>query len=82
MRTTIELPDPLFRVAKTLAHEKGISLKDFFTDALKKAVNQPPIQGRPMDSPPIRLATGKRIPFRSNAQLADILESEELGKLR
>lgn len=82
MRTTIELPDPLFRVAKTLASEKGISLKDFFTDALQKAVSQPPSRGLRMDSPPIRLARGKRIPFRSNAQLAEFLENEELGKLR
>jgi hypothetical protein len=45
MRTTIELPDPLFRVAKSLASERGISLKAFFTDALKKAVIQPAAGG-------------------------------------
>ena len=82
MRTTIELPDPLFRVAKTLASEKGISLKDFFTEALQRAVSQPPSRGHRMDLPPVRSVGGKRIPVRSNAQLAELLEKEELGKLR
>ena len=82
MRTTIDLPDPLFRVAKTLASEKGISLKDFFTEALQRAVSQPPFLGQRMDLPPVRSVGGKRIPVRSNAQLAELLEKEELGKLR
>jgi hypothetical protein len=82
MRTTIDLPDPLFRVAKTLASEKGISLKDFFTEALQRAVSQPPSRGQRMDLPPVRSVGGKRIPVRSNVQLAELLENEELGKLR
>jgi hypothetical protein len=82
MRTTIELPDPLFRVVKSLASEKGISLKDFFTEALQMAVSQPPSLGQRMDLPPVRSVGGKRIPVRSNAQLAELLEKEELGKLR
>ena len=82
MRTTIELPDPLLRVAKTIAAEKGISLKDFFTEALKKAVNNPSPQGNRMEHPPIPGSRGKRIPARSNPELHGILESEELGKIR
>ena len=82
MRTTIELPDPLFRVAKSLASERGISLKAFFTDALKKAVIQPAAGGARMDLPPVRLARGKRIPARSNDQLAELLEKEEFGESR
>jgi hypothetical protein len=82
MRTTIELPDPLFRVVKSLASEKGISLKDFFTEALQRAVSQPPSLGHRMDLPPVRSVGGKRIPVRSNVQLAELLENEELGKLR
>jgi hypothetical protein len=82
MRTTIDLPDPLFRVVKSLASEKGISLKDFFTEALQRAVSQPPSRGHRMDLPPVRSVGGKRIPVRSNSQLAELLEKEELGKLR
>jgi len=82
MRTTIELPDPLFRVAKTLANQKGISLKEFFTEALDRAVNAPSSHSNRMERPPIAMAKGKRIPVRSNAELGAILENEELSKSR
>jgi hypothetical protein len=35
MKTTIEIPDLLFRRAKSHAAERGQTLKDFVTDALK-----------------------------------------------
>ena len=35
MKTTIELPDSLFRKAKAVAAEEGKSLKDFFTEAVE-----------------------------------------------
>lgn len=35
MKTTIEIPDVLFRKAKSRAAERGQSLKDFVTDALQ-----------------------------------------------
>ncbi|MEQ1806719.1 MAG: hypothetical protein ABL900_15190 [Burkholderiaceae bacterium] len=35
MKTTLELPDPLFRKAKATAAERGQSLKEFFTAALR-----------------------------------------------
>ncbi len=34
MKTTIEIPDLLFRKAKAATAEEGRSLKDFFTDAV------------------------------------------------
>jgi hypothetical protein len=41
MKTTIEIPDPLFRKAKATAAERSQSLKEFVTEALqeKLAVN-------------------------------------------
>ncbi|MEO7761601.1 MAG: hypothetical protein ABIS68_06790 [Casimicrobiaceae bacterium] len=40
MKTTIEIPDPLFRKAKSRAAERGQSLKEFVTEALQtKIVN-------------------------------------------
>ncbi len=41
MKTTIEIPDPLFRKAKSKAAERGQTLKEFVTEALqeKLAVN-------------------------------------------
>lgn len=35
MKTTLEIPDPLFRKVKSTAAERGQSLKDFVTDALR-----------------------------------------------
>ena len=35
MKTTIEIPDPLFRKAKSRAAARGQSLKDFVTEALQ-----------------------------------------------
>jgi hypothetical protein len=35
MKTTLELPDELFRQAKATAASSGQSLKDFFTEALQ-----------------------------------------------
>ena len=36
MKTTIEIPDPLFRKAKSRAAERGQSLKQFVTEALQE----------------------------------------------
>ncbi len=36
MKTTLELPDPLFRQAKATAAARGQSLKDFVTEALRE----------------------------------------------
>ena len=36
MKTTIELPDAIFRRAKALASGRGMTLKRFFTEALQE----------------------------------------------
>jgi hypothetical protein len=36
VKTTVEIPDALFRQAKAAASQQGLSLKDFFTDAVKQ----------------------------------------------
>ena len=35
MKTTVEIPDPLFRKAKSRAAESGKTLKEFMTEALE-----------------------------------------------
>lgn len=35
MKTTLEIPDPLFRKAKSKAAERGQTLKDFVTEAIQ-----------------------------------------------
>lgn len=36
MKTTIEIPDPLLRRAKSTAAERGQTLRDFVTEALRE----------------------------------------------
>jgi len=36
VKTTVEIPDPLFRRAKSTAAERGQTLKQFLTEALKE----------------------------------------------
>lgn len=48
MKTTLEIPDPLFRKAKATAAERGQSLKQFVTDALQeKLAGRPGTPGEP-----------------------------------
>lgn len=56
MRTTIELPDDLLRQAKSSAALAGVSLKQFFLDAIRLKLDQsqpqrtrrtPPCIGKP-----------------------------------
>ena len=39
MKTTVEIPDSLFREAKTAAASRGLSLKTFLTEALKEKLS-------------------------------------------
>ena len=80
MRTTIELPDGLFRQVKTLAMHKGLTLKEFFTAAVERAVVEPPPESRRMIRPPIAGLGASPIPARSNEELASLLEAEDLEK--
>lgn len=40
MRTTIDLPDPLFRKVKATAASRGLKLKEFIADSLRAALKQ------------------------------------------
>ena len=41
VKTTVEIPDSLFREAKTAAASRGLSLKMFLTEALKEKLSGP-----------------------------------------
>jgi hypothetical protein len=45
MRTTIDLPDPLFRRAKALAAVRGSSLKDLVVRAVEREVSAQTLAG-------------------------------------
>ncbi len=47
MKTTIEIPDPLFRQAKARAAERGQTLKQLFTEALQEKLATKSRMGEP-----------------------------------
>ena len=49
MKTTIEIPDPLFRRAKSTAAERGQSLKDLVTEALQEKLASSTTKIRPSE---------------------------------
>lgn len=44
MKTTLEIPDDLFRRAKAAAALQGRPLKDLVADGLRKELDEPPVQ--------------------------------------
>lgn len=64
MRTTLDLPDDLFRQAKIHAAVKGITLKELFTEGLRMALEANPARA-PHDSArqqPAALENQSRLP--------------------
>ena len=58
MKTTIELPDPAIRQARALAADQGMTLKQFFTEALKEktatfAPSDPPLTKQTLTGWPV-----------------------------
>ena len=60
MKTTVEIPNGLFREAKTAAARRGLSLKSFLTEALKEKLSGPRQRQTPdWPVPPPKLAKGE-----------------------
>ena len=89
MRTTIELPDDLFREAKTRAVEQGTTLKDLMIQFVRSGLGMP-AAGRDAGSlrrnpPPvaIRRIRGRRpSPSPGSGELHALLEAEEVDAAR
>lgn len=79
MRTTIDLPEPLFHSIKLLTLQRRISLKTFITKALEDALQAPKSQSTRMESPPIVRNHGV-LPLLSSHDLASLLQSEDETK--
>jgi hypothetical protein len=82
MRTTFDLPDDLMKRAKIAAVRRGSTLRDLMAEALRKLLaDQGPAQRRRMDQAPIKLPPGQTIPIRSNAEIAQLFEREDVTHL-
>jgi hypothetical protein len=82
MRTTIELPDELLTRAKIQAAIQGVSLKEFFVDALERSLATPVKKVR-RPPPVIGNGTGPRItpltPEQIEAAAFGALDDSVLG---
>ena len=81
MRTTVDLPDEIFRKAKAQAALQGMSFKDLITRFVRQGLRgfqqDQKTERRQRSEPPIaRAATGRPLPVFSSAELHRILDEE------
>ena len=82
MRTTFDLPDDLMKRAKIAAIRRGSTLRDLVAEALRRLLaDQGSTERRRMEKAPIKLPPGHVIPIRSNAEIAQLLEQDDLTHL-
>lgn len=82
MRSSFDLPDELVKRAKIAAVKRGTTLRDLVAEGLRRVLSdKPSAEHRRMTSPPVELPPGSSIPLRSNRELAEIFEREDVGKL-
>ncbi len=87
MRTTIELPDELFRQVKAKAALEGLRLKDVIARYVEQGLRgapspAPPHRRRRSELPVARAATGRTLRPLSNADAQRLLDEEEAASGR
>jgi hypothetical protein len=77
MRTTLDIPDPLFRHLKAQAAMQGSTLRDLIIDLVEKGLQVPArAEVSAASLPSIKLGTAMalNVAQMSNAQLSDYLD--------
>jgi hypothetical protein len=73
MKTTVEIPDALFRKAKATAAERGVSLKVLLTDAVREHLQR---GTKPAPPPWLSAFGGLRHLHKETKKLNRVLEQE------
>lgn len=76
MKTTVELPDELFRRAKALAATQGVSLKTLLTEAVAERLRR---DGARATEPAWRELAGALAPLRKETRRINELIEDEFG---
>lgn len=76
MKTTLEIPDALFRRAKSAAAEQGIPLRELVTEALAEK-----LRGRSRQDKPWLKAFGKLRSLRKETARVNRIIGEEFGQV-
>lgn len=87
MKTTLDIPDPLFRQAKARAALRGVSLRQFVTEALEDKVAPSSSKRSGQAAPPWMQGFGALADLRNEtrrveqriAEEFETLEDEDLG---
>ena len=83
MRTTVDLPDSLYRQLKARAALSGLKVRELITRYLEQGLSALPEQlpARTRSEPPVAVPpTGAPIPALSRSQMRRIDEDEELPR--
>lgn len=72
MKTTLEIPDPIFRRAKSAAAQRGIALRAFVTEAVEEKLATSEKGGKPW----VKLAGGLKHLRKETARVNEIMKSE------
>jgi hypothetical protein len=87
MRTTLDLPDPLFRELKARAAMQGMKMKELITRLIETGLHQPAsgTSEKPRQRSPLPILekanTGQPIPALSPEELKQLEIDEDLEKL-
>ena len=73
MKTTLEIPDAVFRRAKSKAAERGIPLRQFVTEAVEDKLKASLAPGK---QPWMKLAGGLKHLRKETARINKIIEDE------
>ena len=73
MKTTLEIPDPIFRRAKSVAAQRGIALRAFVTEAVEEKLAN---ASQKEEKPWVRLAGGLKHLHRETVRINEIMKSE------
>ncbi len=79
MKTTLEIPDPLFRKAKSTAAQQGITLRQFVNDALREKLSA--ASAAPGAAPAWMKFFGKGKPFAAAIREIDRVIEKEFGQV-
>ena len=73
MKTTLEIPDPIFRRAKSVAAQRGIPLRAFVTEAVEEKLAA---SLKREEKPWVRLAGGLKHLHKETVRINRIIKSE------
>jgi hypothetical protein len=73
VKTTLEIPDPVFRKAKARAAERGIPLRQFVTEAVQDKLAAGAL---PDDKPWMKAIGGLRHLHKDNVRIQRLIDEE------